>query len=843
MVVGQNIGGITAFAETLSLNNNGNAAEELYLKKDNEKLEALNLEEGEEAIISLVDSNVEDVSVEIILPENVEYINKESENNVGMTINYDNQSRILHVDFLKSNDIKVVTFMLKAIKKDTSVNKLYAQANRGEVGLVHSEKVEVQVSPILEATDSDSIESEETINSSNEVLDDPQVQTSSSEKEDGDSAAEQNTSQEQGSTRAKRSVESRANLDNNIPAPPASNMNVLDYFEVPNLGNSSNAAFPNQDYPQSVTITPNEQSKFGVMWAKNVIDLNEDFSFEGYVYLNNKNGKNADGMAFVLQNDPRGTTAYGSPGWGLGVYGGRPGENPSIKNALSFELDTWYNGRESEINTNVYENGKNNTHQNKYDGHLAVVETNRDISANLWNNNDDYGLDAGRVKHNNVIYGTSSNPVNKDKWQSLNIKWDSKTKTFSFKLDTFPELIYSVKDINDTFGGNLVRFGFTGSTGDVTENNLVSFNKLPVAPVNVFYKDIDTNEEISDSELLTGKLGDSWKSEQKDIDQYEFVTVDKKTDGIFTQTAQEVTYFYRKLLPKLDIAKSVDKTIAKVGDELTYTITAKNSGEGSWNGTITDKIPAEYVSLVSGTTTINEEKVADETIWKDNVLNVTQTVEADGQVEIKFTMKVTKDAKGQTIANVAETDDPTIPPTPPVETKVPDVSLTKTADKANAKVGEEITYTITAKNSGNGDWENGTITDKIPVEYVSLVSGTTTINGEKVADETIWKDNVLNVTQTIEAGGTVEIKFTVKAIEAAKGQTIANVAETDDLNTPPTPPAATKVPNDPVPINNNIKKVTHLPRAGENGSKYLIGMGIVSLLITAYVIYRKRKIE
>ncbi|WP_207578950.1 DUF11 domain-containing protein [Enterococcus faecalis] len=81
---------------------------------------------------------------------------------------------------------------------------------------------------------------------------------------------------------------------------------------------------------------------------------------------------------------------------------------------------------------------------------------------------------------------------------------------------------------------------------------------------------------------------------------------------------------------------------------------------------------------------------------------------------------------------MAETDDPNVPPTPPAETKVPKVELTKTADKANAKVGEEITYTITAKNSGNGDWENGTITDKIPTEYVNLVSGTTTVNGEKV---------------------------------------------------------------------------------------------------------------
>ncbi|NSU16226.1 hypothetical protein HRG47_13105, partial [Enterococcus faecalis] len=80
---------------------------------------------------------------------------------------------------------------------------------------------------------------------------------------------------------------------------------------------------------------------------------------------------------------------------------------------------------------------------------------------------------------------------------------------------------------------------------------------------------------------------------------------------------------------------------------------------------------------------------------------------------------------------------------------------------------------ITAKNSGNGDWENGTITDKIPTEYVNLVSGTTTVNGEKVEDNNVWKDNVLNVKQTIKAGESVTITFKVKTIKAAEGQTIA----------------------------------------------------------------------
>ncbi|WP_331708908.1 isopeptide-forming domain-containing fimbrial protein [Enterococcus faecalis] len=90
-----------------------------------------------------------------------------------------------------------------------------------------------------------------------------------------------------------------------------------------------------------------------------------------------------------------------------------------------------------------------------------------------------------------------------------------------------------------------------------------------------------------------------------------------------------------------------------------------------------------------------------------------------------------------------------------------------------------------------------------------MVSGTTTVNGEKVEDNDVWKDNVLNVKQTIKAGESVTITFKVKTIKAAEGQTIANVAETDDPNVPPTPPAETKVPIEPT-IHKNIEGVQKL---------------------------------
>ena len=156
------------------------------------------------------------------------------------------------------------------------------------------------------------------------------------------------------------------------------------------------------------------------------------------------------------------------------------------------------------------------------------------------------------MTHNNVQYGTDANPVFGNKWKNFKVHWDSANQIITYELEGFNPTNYHVSDLNQTFGGKLVRFGFTGSTGSSTEYNLVSFNQLPVAPVTVFYKDIDTNEEIADSELLTGKLGDSWKSEQKDIDQYEFVKVDKNRRFLYSNSPRS-NIFYRKLLPKVEV--------------------------------------------------------------------------------------------------------------------------------------------------------------------------------------------------------------------------------------------------------------------------------------------------
>ncbi|MBW9325287.1 DUF11 domain-containing protein, partial [Enterococcus casseliflavus] len=144
-----------------------------------------------------------------------------------------------------------------------------------------------------------------------------------------------------------------------------------------------------------------------------------------------------------------------------------------------------------------------------------------------------------------------------------------------------------------------------------------------------------------------------------------------------------------------------------------------------------------------------------------------------------------------------EPDEPGEPQEPSVPVETPaDISLEKTVDKASAQVGDTLTYTITANNAeGAGLWE-GIIKDSIPTDYVSLVAGTTTVNGEEVSDDDVWTNGKdLAVSTTIASGEKTVIQFQVTVSEAALNQTIKNVATTDDgEETPPTETVVTPGP-------------------------------------------------
>lgn len=70
MLLGQNIAGVAAFAETVT-NNNSVETQDIYFENNETKLAKLDVTQGEDTAVTLVDTNKEDQEVTVSLPSSV----------------------------------------------------------------------------------------------------------------------------------------------------------------------------------------------------------------------------------------------------------------------------------------------------------------------------------------------------------------------------------------------------------------------------------------------------------------------------------------------------------------------------------------------------------------------------------------------------------------------------------------------------------------------------------------------------------------------------------------------------------------------------------------------------
>ncbi|MGL4450093.1 MAG: hypothetical protein ACRCTZ_02740 [Sarcina sp.] len=218
-----------------------------------------------------------------------------------------------------------------------------------------------------------------------------------------------------------------------------------------------------------------------------------------------------------------------------------------------------------------------------------------------------------------------------------------------------------------------------------------------------------------------------------------------------------------------NFVKSVDKGYAKVGDVITYTLILKNTGNVFANNiVVTDIIPAGATFipgtlLIAGTPTVG-----------NPALGISVPKIAPGQdLEINFSATIDSIPVPNPIVNKASvtyrfTIDPAIPNggsdsgnSNSVSTQVNYAKLsgTKSADKANATVGEIITYTINISSIGNQVATNITVTDILP-PGTEFIPDTVTVNGlvvPGVTPSSILADDLIpNAVQTV----TYQVKVT-----------------------------------------------------------------------------------
>ena len=235
------------------------------------------------------------------------------------------------------------------------------------------------------------------------------------------------------------------------------------------------------------------------------------------------------------------------------------------------------------------------------------------------------------------------------------------------------------------------------------------------------------------------------------------------------------------VLPKgMEISKKADTSALSspiaAGDQITYTITARNLGLlGLTNVSVDDSIiPAANISLLSGDANANSILDANE-IWEwQGVYTVSQAdidTNGGGDGDLDNTVTVTTDE---------------LPPlTESVEvpvTQEPSFAVAKVVDQDSISAPASLNYQITITNTGNQTLSAITPTDTLPDGSAASLSGPVSDIGQSglLDPGEVWEyTTTYSATQAdINAGGTITNSVTVVTAETgAEGQTASAATE------------------------------------------------------------------
>lgn len=248
------------------------------------------------------------------------------------------------------------------------------------------------------------------------------------------------------------------------------------------------------------------------------------------------------------------------------------------------------------------------------------------------------------------------------------------------------------------------------------------------------------------------------------------------------------------LKPDFTIEKVSDKAEYNANDTIGYTITAKQTVKDAigYNVTIQDTLP-ELINLNADSIAVSGTKADNYTInVKDNTLSVVFNTLTDSEtVTVSFKGKFADNAVGQSVENTAILTLPALKDKEykdTVENKVlkPDFEIKKTADKEFYNAGNEIQYTIDAKQTVEGAvGQNVLITDVLP-EQITLDTESVQIKGLEEDQYSIeTKDNTVSVTiKEFKDSDNVSILFTGTLSMDTVGQEIENTATLTIPNIP-----------------------------------------------------------
>ena len=370
----------------------------------------------------------------------------------------------------------------------------------------------------------------------------------------------------------------------------------------------------------------------------------------------------------------------------------------------------------------------------------------------------------------NQEYVTEREETVKNPWESLEVGWGP-TQFASIASTANLTAKKSNLEIHKTVDKESVKIGDTLTYTISVKNNgdkvakAIIYDNVPEGTV-LLNKD---NNEDENTKKLTWRV----TVEPGETENVEFTVRVKAEKGTIKNSAivnGKTTEETETGIINITGKKEVNTSEAKVGDTLTYTIKLTNNGNADGTVTVTDEIPTGTRIKDEDTTGYN--KATNTMIWSNVEVKAGKSVELTLEV-------VVKDDTTDTVKNVAKIDNKEIPEKP--ETKVANITGTKTVDKTEAKVGDTLTYTITLTNSGNA---TGTVTVTDPIPEGTKIKVATTDGYDLETNTMTWK----NV--EVKAGKSVEL--TLEVVVEDNTSVIKNKAYVDDNKIPEEPETAVK---------------------------------------------------
>lgn len=245
----------------------------------------------------------------------------------------------------------------------------------------------------------------------------------------------------------------------------------------------------------------------------------------------------------------------------------------------------------------------------------------------------------------------------------------------------------------------------------------------------------------------------------------------------FTMPATETSKvgIARADIAHLDLDKTASLANAKVGDTITYTVSGFNDGNVPLNNvTLTDTLPAGLTVTNANGGTVAGSKVSWNigTVAPGTKIARTLTVRVDApQVAVGSSFENRLAGTADENPSVQSTNHPCSDTYTQACALVkldpsPILAITKMVDKASAKPGDQLNYTVTVKNTG-GVAGQANIVDALPLNtsFVSATGGGSYANGKVT-----WP------TVSVPAGGQVSYQVVANINTNAWGQAVDNAA-------------------------------------------------------------------